>query len=320
MPGSASDAMEPGAAGTRPCIYGYVVVLFAWRSMGAANVQVVDGMLRSLRTYPLTAYFILAYLLSWGGVVAIVGPFGFPGEGDDLPRLLPFVFAAQALGPPLAALILTAAIDGRPGLAALFRRMIAVRVDWRSWVVAAGLVPGLVLLVLLVFSLFDSRYLPGLITGGSAMGGVLPLLALGVAGGPIAGFLEEIGWTGFAADRVPGSWSLLQVAAVIGVLHGVWHLAPGFWGDYARWESGLYFAHFLIFWIGGLTALRVVIVWLFRRTLSLPVAQLAHASYTGGMLILWPAATAIEDFRWTAVFVLLLWLAALAIATRRAGA
>ena len=276
-----------------------------------------DDARAALRSRPLTAYFILAFLFSWGAVIAIVGPFGFPGDEEARARLFPFVFAAQALGPPIAAVILVALIDGRPGLDALGRRMIAWRADWRSWVVAALLVPGLALLVLLVFSLFDSRYLPGLIAGGSAAGGVLPLLALGVAGGLIAGFLEEIGWTGFAIDRAPASWSLLKTGVAIGVAHGIWHLAPGFWGDYERWASGLYFAHFIIFWIGGLTALRIVIVWLFRRTLSLPVAQAAHASYTGGMLILWPSATAIDDFRWTAVFVLLLWLATLAIATRR---
>lgn len=278
-----------------------------------------DDIRAAFRRYPLTAYSILAFLFSWGAVIAIVGPFGFPGGDEARARLFPFVFAAQALGPPLAAVILIALIDGRPGLAALGRRMIAWRADWRSWTVAVLLVPGLALLVLLVFSLFDARYLPGVFAGGREMGGVLPLLAFGIVGGLIAGVLEETGWTGFAIDRAPASWSLLQTGAAIGVLHGLWHLVPGFWGDYERWASGLYFAHFIIFWIGGLTALRVVIVWLFRRTLSLPVAQVAHASYTGGMLILWPAATAVDDFRWTAVFVLFLWLATLAIATRRAG-
>jgi uncharacterized protein len=91
------------------------------------------------------------------------------------------------------------------------------------------------------------------------------------------------------------------------VIHGFWHFLAGSLGEAARFGP-LFLTYFVVFWVFGLMALRVLIAWAYRRTGSLHIAQLMHASYTISLLILWPAGTTpLEDTLWTALFTTTLW-------------
>jgi hypothetical protein len=72
-----------------------------------------------IKRHPLVAFFVLAFALTWAPT-----PFG--------------VF--MAAGPLVAALVITAVVDGRRGLRELWSRMIRWRVGWQ-WYAAALLVP-----------------------------------------------------------------------------------------------------------------------------------------------------------------------------------
>ena len=64
----------------------------------------------------------------------------------------------------------------------------------------------------------------------------------------------------------------------------------------------------------GLVALRLLIVWLYERTGSVLIAQLAHASYSGGLMILWPVTSSPEQvIAWTGAFAFVLLAVAAAI-------
>ncbi len=43
-----------------------------------------------------------------------------------------------------------------------------------------------------------------------------------------AGLGEELGWDGFAFDRMQGRWSALTAALIIGAFWAAWHLIPYF--------------------------------------------------------------------------------------------
>jgi hypothetical protein len=79
-------------------------------------------------------------------------------------------------------------------------------------------------------------------------------------------------------------------------------LPGGLWGEGAAF--GAWFGpYFLAFWIVGLIGLRVLIAALYSRTQSLLLAQLAHASYTGGFFLIWPvAASPQQHVLWTGAF------------------
>jgi hypothetical protein len=66
--------------------------------------------------HPVAAYFVLAFAVSWGGFVLVVGPDGFPGTGSQFDALLPWVASAMLAGPAVASIALTARLSGRSGL------------------------------------------------------------------------------------------------------------------------------------------------------------------------------------------------------------
>jgi membrane protease YdiL (CAAX protease family) len=260
-----------------------------------------NGFLRLAHRHPVAVYFVIAFAVSWTVVLAIALPSGFPGEGDALQKVMGPAFAGMVLGPLIGGLGLTALLEGTEGLRQLGRTLLAWRAAPAYYVAALLVVPACILFVLTALTVLVSPdFMPGTLIGG------LPLVATGLAIGLAAGFLEEIGWTGFAMHRLLQGWSILRTGIVVGVLHAVWHLLAGYWGEGLAY-GGWYVPYFLLCWVGGLTGLRVLVSWLYARTGSLPAAQLAHASYTGGLIILWPATTSpAQNVFWTALFAALL--------------
>src|SRR2546423_509777 len=76
--------------------------------------------LQLLRRYPLLCYFLIAYAFTWTYDLLFLVLFPLP---DVLGRTTPRDF-----GPSVAALIMTAALAGKPGLRRFFRRLLLWRV------------------------------------------------------------------------------------------------------------------------------------------------------------------------------------------------
>lgn len=250
-----------------------------------------------VRRHPVVTYFVLAFALAWAWVLALALPSGFPGQGEALEKVFGPAFIGMALAPVIAGLVMTLILRGRQGLRELGGAMLRWRAAPGYYALALGVVPACIIAVLSIFWALSPDFRPGLLGPDGGM-----LLAMGLGAGLAAGFLEEIGWTGFATRELLDKWTVLRTGIVVGVLHGAWHFVAGYWAEGIAY-GWLYFPHFLLYWIGGLAALRILIVWLYQRTRSLPIAQLTHASYTGGLIMLSPsAATPLQSTLWTAVF------------------
>jgi uncharacterized protein len=76
-----------------------------------------------LERKPVPSYFALTFAISWGGVLIVVGPGGFPGTADDFERLLPAAVLAMIAGPSIAGILLTGLVHGRAGLRAFLARV-----------------------------------------------------------------------------------------------------------------------------------------------------------------------------------------------------
>ena len=254
-------------------------------------------------------YIVAAYAIAWTGVWLIVSPYGFPGSPEALNRVYGVAFVAMAAGPPIASLLATAVFDGWTGVKDLFSRIVRWRVAAGYYAVALLLVPATIAMVLLIGSGVSPDFVPGVLAGGDPLG----LLAMGIVFGFAAGWFEEIGWTGFATHRLLPQMGVLRTGLVLGVVHGFWHLLIGYWGEGASYGP-LYVPYFLLLWVAGLVALRLLIVWLYERTGSVLIAQLAHASYSGGLMILWPVTSSPEQvIAWTGAFAFVLLAVAAAI-------
>jgi uncharacterized protein len=78
--------------------------------------------------------------------------------------------------------------------------------------------------------------------------------------------LEELGWRGYALDRLQMNWSALSASMVLGVVWAAWHL-PLFFieGSFQREEVGFATLGFWLFMI-GIVALSVVFTWVYNHT------------------------------------------------------
>ncbi len=135
------------------------------------------------------------------------------------------------------------------------------------------------------------------------------LFPIGILFGLPAGFLEEIGWTGYALPKIRVKNSALAAGIFLGVLWGIWHLpVVDFLG--ATYPHGAYWLGYFLAFVGLVTAMRVLIVWVYSNTSSVLLAQLLQASSTGFLVVLSPVPISpAHETLWYAVYAAVLWVA-----------
>jgi membrane protease YdiL (CAAX protease family) len=130
-----------------------------------------------MRKHPLTAFFVLAYLLTW---------WIYP-----LLTFSPLLGLFGLFGPALAAIIMAGVAEGKSGVKALLRRAVLWRVGLPWYVIALGL-PTILSLATAALA-----YLVGMaefIRAGALTSIELVLFVLVVG--------EELGWRGYALPQL----------------------------------------------------------------------------------------------------------------------
>jgi membrane protease YdiL (CAAX protease family) len=261
----------------------------------------------------LTSYLVIAFGISWLGVLAVVGLDGFPGSTEEFRRLIVPVVAAMLLGPSLAGIVATALTSGRAGLRDLLARGVAWRLEARWYGVALFTAPLVIAGTLGVLRLFEPSYRPGIATVATPVAHLL----LGLVTGAAAGFFEEIGWTGVAIPALRRRLTPTQTGMVLGVVWGAWHTLVSWWGSAGA--AGVPMALFLpVVLFAFLVPYRLLMVWVYERTHSLFLAMLMHAALTGSVRILDPIGIAgLELVTYNAAMGAALWCVVAVVALRR---
>ena len=201
-----------------------------------------------VKRHPLVVFFALAYALTWPLIplVSVSPLLGFPA----------------LFGPALAAVIVSALTDGKPGLRDLLGRLVRWRVGARWYAVALGLP------VVLALTAAGLHLLLGAQT--SLDFGGLSILNFAVFA---LIFGEELGWRGYALPKMLAERSALAASLGVGALWGAWHL-PTFFVPGAP-QYGLPFPAFVLLTV----AYSVVIGWVFVHARgSVLIASLMHGA------------------------------------------
>jgi membrane protease YdiL (CAAX protease family) len=238
-----------------------------------------------IRRHPLSAFFTLAFGLSWlawtpyilsGNGLGIL-PFAFPAllGTAQLLGVLPGAF----LGPLTAAFVVTAVVEGRPGLARWGRRLVRWRVSWRWYLVVLLGVPGVLIgTTMLLPAAWGEVAFPGWIL----LALYLPMLVLQFVTTATA---EEPGWRDFALPRLQDRFGAFLGTVVLGTLWGLWHL-PLFWSEWGG-HPGVDPLAPLEF-VAGCIPLSIVMTWVFNKTgQSLPLVMVLHASVNATYSSVW---------------------------------
>lgn len=160
--------------------------------------------------YPPTApdravFFVAACAISWAAwlPLARAGP---PGPATR-PSWLQYLHLIGALGPAVAAYLVTAWANGRRGISELTKRSLQWRVGWR-WLAFALLGPTLMYLVAVLGVGLVTGSWTGLARyGKSAEYPNLPPPLYWLGSVIFYGFGEEVGWRGYFIPRLQEKWS-----------------------------------------------------------------------------------------------------------------
>jgi membrane protease YdiL (CAAX protease family) len=272
-----------------------------------------------IERHSVLTYFTLTFTISWSGVLILGAPSGMPTTSERFEKLWPIVLLPYFLGPGISGLLLTGLVHGKSGLREALSRLLRWRVGVRWYAVALLTVPLFAMVILVALSLVSPDFLPGVLTTDDRTGLVLSGIAAGLVFG---GLLEELGWTGFAVPELRLRYGVFATGLIVGILWGAWHFLPTLWGsgdssgalDLPRFLPALFFHY------AGLSAFRVLMVWVYDRTESLLVAILMHANLTASALfILAPSVVGVPLFAYYLILAAALWVfvAAVAVANGR---
>ena len=245
-----------------------------------------------LARYPLVCFFVMAYAFTW--IVISPWTLGTTGAGllpVEVPAVATGLLLAAGIfaGPTLAAIVMTAATEGRAGVRRLLGRLVQWRVGVRWYLFALLGVPLIMLVGFLAYVMTP----PDL----GALGGpayallyVLGFVLTMLLGGPL---LEEIGWRGFALPRLQRRYGPLVAALVLGVLWALWHLPQFLVPTWAASSGGGGVSGIALFVVVAV-AFSVVLSWVFNNTrASLLIVVLVHTSidaFSTTMGTVFPAA------------------------------
>jgi membrane protease YdiL (CAAX protease family) len=225
--------------------------------------------------HPLPTYFVLAFVGTW----LIIWPMAL-ARGEYGLGLLPFAVPAgldfllvqlsSYTGPLLAAVLVTAATEGRAGLRQFRGRLGRWRVGV-VWYLVATLAP------LAIWLAAYSAVLSGTPLAALArqpmllLSAFLPSVALGLL---LPSLGEEPGWRGFALPRLQDRFGPALGTIILGTLHSLWHLPAFFTAGLGPFAPG----KFAAFVLTGVAASFLYTLVVNRTRGSILLAILLHAA------------------------------------------
>jgi uncharacterized protein len=215
-------------------------------------------------SYDLWFYFVLAFAWSWA--------FWIPAayfKLDVRQFSAQLLFGLGGLGPPLSGVLFTYRAVGKKGLRDYFRRIW----DWRNlnlfwWAMALFTVPALTWVAGEIDQLLGGKgnhFSPDAFHFASSMPLALAIPAIIVFYlffGPIP---EEMGWRGYALDRLQERMGPWMGSLLLGLFWGAWHLPLFYLGGSFQNTLAVGTPGFWLFF-GGVLSVSLIMTWIYNRT------------------------------------------------------
>jgi len=222
-------------------------------------------------TKNLWQFFLLTFTFSWlCWLPGLLLTYGVLAPSQTLNTVTNALQWVGGIGPSLAALFLVTWNDGKAGLKGLFKRVIQFKLG--LWYLPTFL--------LLPVAVILGHVINGLIFGA-------PFPQKDILSEPwwipvlfavffVLQFSEELGWRGYALDRLQKRWSALFSSLLLGALWALWHLPMFLSEGFGQHDNQLPYGQFFI----TIILTTVLITWLQNNTNeSLVPAFVMHAMF-----------------------------------------
>jgi uncharacterized protein len=234
----------------------------------------------------LTLTLALSYLVFWGPLALFKIPaISFVSDVKG-PTWAIALFFVGGFVPSLLAILLTWKKEGVSGLRLLGRRIIKFKLGWRWYIFTFLIVIAGTAGQLTINKLLGNTFNGYLFW--AQLGSFLQLLIIG----PLS---EEIGWRGYALEKLQKRWNALTSSLIVGLVWALWHLPLFVMVGTSQHELGVPFIGFLI----KLMASSILYTWLYNNTKkSLWSAVLLHWLYTYAAQVLSSGITHSPLYNW----------------------
>lgn len=242
--------------------------------------------MKIIKLYPLTSFFVLAFIITW--VLQLAGIFLASQQSmvlsnetnflyfiDFLKMKLPpeqalaYLLFTLGMGPLISAILVTSIISGKDGLKQLGQQCTKWNVSVKWYLVALAL-PVLLSVV--------SVGIGWLASGGKLaysfklpVEHFLPFLLYMLV---FTGVAEEPGWRGFALPRLQSRYNAEKASWILGILWGVWHFPFIIYYTYSIGIIPLLSS--LLGLTLGIVGWTIVNSWLYNNTGSVLIMILLH--------------------------------------------
>jgi uncharacterized protein len=228
----------------------------------------------------------LSYFVFWGPLAFFQIPTGSFVSSTKGPAWAITLLLFGGFVPSLVGVFLTWKQEGKAGLRQLGQRIVQFKIGWR-WYLGAVIViilatVGQLVIISCLGQAFDLTLFV------AQPGNLLSLLILG----PIS---EEIGWRGYALDRLQTKWNALVSSLMVGLVWGLWHGPLFYMVGTSQHELAIPFVGF----VGGLTAVSILFTWLHNSTNgSIWTAIFFHWAYTYFIQVVSSGVTRTPLYNW----------------------
>jgi uncharacterized protein len=218
-----------------------------------------------MRKYPIAWFYILAFGISWLGMISAV-----LASRGIAPSYRPYFLVLSifyAIGPALAAAIVSQVTHGKVGVGDLFKGLIR----WRGglvWYIVAVFGP----VALITVAQVVTKLLGLTVTIAVPPIDLSPYVIFGFGVNFLANTCEEIGWRGFALPHLQKRYNALISTLIVGSLWGLWHLPLLF-------LAGNSMSEFPLSWFISIVADAFMYTWIYNSTKgSILIVALLHGS------------------------------------------
>jgi membrane protease YdiL (CAAX protease family) len=234
-------------------------------------------------TKPFWSFMILTYLISWAFWI----PVALSGQDVNQSNFL-IPYALGGFGPSIAGIIMVYKNNEKQGRRDFWRRVVDFKRISTGWYLFIFLIFPFLFATAFMINSLQRAALPNFammekITSKPLL--LIGIIVTGILTGPLS---EELGWRGYAMDRLQTQRSPLISSLILALFWWAWHLPLFFIKGTTQYKWGFGTSNFWYFMI-TIIPLTLILTWVYNHTnRSILAAVLLHFMYNFTLGLVFP--------------------------------